>query len=287
MAVNWFEGGRRITKLCMAIAALIGGYVAFFEANEPGLEFYTASPLDEWHLRDEDPEPPATLHGWEVAAEQCEPSETLWTYEIKPKLFRHIRLCYSPGDKSEAEIAEEMAGDDARITEARKEGYSDSEIIDYLYRAWRLENDSKRLDDVQLAASRARDAGENSDAAMLTEEAKRLSAKIDEAREALKHDSTASPDPYEGLGVYEEEAPESSSWWDLRVADFSITPAALAKIEKELPRIEREAFIDHVIEVSSITAYFIGGFWIFSFVIGWIVRGFAGIPRGQDFRLAA
>lgn len=117
---------------------------------------------------------------------------------------RDVRLCFDPSGKSETEIADEMAGDDVRITEARKEGYSDREIIDYL--------------------------------------------------------------------------------WTLHVADFSITPAALAKIEKELPRIKREAFIDHVIEVSSITAYFIGGVWIFSFVIGWIVRGFAGIPRGQDFR---
>lgn len=199
MAVNWFEGGRRITKLCMAIAALIGGYVAFFEANEPKLEFYTASLLDEWHWRvpADPPEP----------ADACSPSETLWAYEIKPSMQRDVRLCFDPSGKSETEIADEMVGDDFRITEARKEGYSDSEIIDYL--------------------------------------------------------------------------------WTLRVADFSITPAALAKIEKELPRIEREAFIDHVIEVSSITAYFIGGFWIFSFVIGWIVRGFAGIPRGQDFRPTA
>jgi len=260
----------------MGVAALIGGYVAYFEFNEPWLEFYTASPLDEWHLRNDDPAPPATLDGWEVAAEQCEPSETLWTYEIRPKLFRHIRLCYSPGDKSEAEIADEMAEDDFKVTEAREAGYSDSEIIDHLYYSWRLKNDSDRLRDVEAAASRARSAGKNSDAAMLSAEADRLRAIIDETQEALRQD-----DPYAGLGTV-----EVGRWWSHRVADFSITPAALTTIEKELPRIERDAFIDHVTEVLSIAAYFIGGFWIFSFVIGWIVRGFAGIPRGQDFRPA-
>lgn len=79
---------------------------------------------------------------------------------------------------------------------------------------------------------------------------------------------------------------EISRYIAQRVADFSITPVALASIEKELPRIEREAFVAHLTEVLSVAAYFIGGLWLFSFVIGWIVRGFAGIPKGQDFRPA-
>lgn len=77
---------------------------------------------------------------------------------------------------------------------------------------------------------------------------------------------------------------EISRYIAQRVADFSITPVALASIEKELPRIEREAFVAHLTEVLSVAAYFIGGLWLFSFVIGWIVRGFAGIQRGKDFR---
>jgi hypothetical protein len=190
----------------MGITALVGAYNAFFEYNPPALEFYTASSVDEWHLRvpAEPPEP----------AEACSPSETLWAYELKPSMRRDVNLCFDPGGKSEAEIADEMAEDDFKVTEA------------------------------------------------------------------LRQD-----DPYAGLGTYEQEA-ESGTWWSHRVADFSITPAALTTIEKELPRMERERLINHVTEVLSIAAYFIGGFWLFSIVIGWIVRGFAGIPRGQDFRPA-
>jgi hypothetical protein len=163
-----------------------------------------------------------------------------------------------------------MAEDEFRIAEAREEGYSDSEIIDYLYKTWRLEEDVNRLKSVEVAASRARGIGDNSDAAMLSQEAERLSARIDKTKEALKNDS-ANPS-------------EAGTWWNVRVEDFEISSDVAATIEKELPRMEREAFLDHVTEVLSITAYFIGGFWLFSFVIGWIVRGFAGIPRGLDFR---
>lgn len=75
-----------------------------------------------------------------------------------------------------------------------------------------------------------------------------------------------------------------SEYVDLRVAAFEIDADTAAKIDKELPRLERGAFFEHAKEVLFITAYFVGGFWIFSFVMGWIIRGFAGIPRGQDFR---
>jgi hypothetical protein len=43
----------------------------------------------------------------------------------------------------------------------------------------------------------------------------------------------------------------------------------------------------HVKDTLLLTAYFIGSLWVFGFVIGWIVRGFAGILRGKDFRQPA
>jgi len=78
--------------------------------------------------------------------------------------------------------------------------------------------------------------------------------------------------------------PEVESYVDRRTAGFELNSEARLKIEKNLPKIERDEWIENSKEVLSITAYFIGGFWIFSFVMGWVIRGFAGIPRGQDFR---
>ena len=78
--------------------------------------------------------------------------------------------------------------------------------------------------------------------------------------------------------------PEVKSYVDRRTAEFELNSEARLKIEKHLPKIERDEWIENSKEVLSIAAYFIGGFWIFSFVMGWVIRGFAGIPRGQDCR---
>lgn len=237
--VNWFEGGRRITKLCMVIAALIGGYSAFFEYRQPALEFSTASPRDAWHPTLAAAEPSA---GWGEASLVCAREEFLSDFEIKPGLVRDVSLCFQPNEAGEIVY------------------FSAAEEAEYLQR-------------VEAAIAQANAAGKLEDAQVLEAEADRL-------RQNMKMGPVRSAQDLS----WEETEVEVSNYVAQRVADFRITPAALAKIDKELPRIEREAFIDHVIEVLSITAYFIAGFWLFSFVIGWIVRGFAGIPRGQDFR---
>jgi hypothetical protein len=141
--------------------------------------------------------------------------------------------------------------------------------IDYFSAA----EEDKYLQRLEAAIAQASAAQKLDDARALAREASRLrhNMKMAQAKSA------------QGLTLEEAEA-EVSNYVAQRVADFSVTPAALATIEKELPRIERERFVDHVTEVLSIAAYFIGGFWLFSFVIGWIIRGFAGIPRGKDHR---
>jgi hypothetical protein len=238
VAVNWFEGGRRITKLCMAIAALIGGYNAFFEYRQPALEFSTASPREAWR-------PTLLAQGapdWAKDPLVCARTEFLSDFEIKPGLVRDVSLCFKPNEEGQIVY------------------FSAAEEASYLER-------------VKAAIAKAEAAGELEDARDLKAEAERLRQNMKKAQIRSAQDLT-----------WEETEFEISNYVAQRVADFNITPVALAGIEKELPRIEREAFIDHVIEVLSITAYFIGGFWLFSFVIGWIVRGFAGIPRGHDFR---
>lgn len=268
MSINWFEGGRRITKLLIAITSLIGAYVLCFEYDRPPVEFSTSSPLDAWHLYLESEDGPEV---GERPANECFPAETLWSYEIKPGLVRDINLCFVSGDKTEAEIASDLAKQvKFDLIGARRAGYTDAEIADYLYTQFRLDNETNRLKAVEAAVSRARVAGETQDVDVLMAEVARLKASIGATKELLKGENTL---------VSQEDG-----WEQGRVADFEITPKMLAVIEKELPRIEREAFFEHAKEVLSTAAYFIGGFWIFSFVIGWIIRGFAGVPRGQDFK---
>lgn len=276
MQVNWFEGGRRITKLCMAIAALIGAYNAFFEYNPPTLEFSAGSPRDAWHPTLMSRDAP----DWAKAPLVCAREEFLSDMEIKPGLVRDVSLCFLPNE----------AGDINYYSLSEENRELDGEIA-YLQK-------------VEAAINRAKAAGQLYDAKELKAEANRLQQNINRAKSKLSGIIVSGPDGnkyvfpegtadavifaalrkrFPALDREEAEA-ELSQYIAQRVADFSITPAALASIEKELPRIEREAFIDHVKEVLSIAAYFVGGFWLFSFVIGWIVRGFAGIPRGQDFR---
>ena len=235
MAINWFEGGRRITWLLMAIPAMIGGYNAFFEYRPPALQFSTGSPRDTWHAS----LPDAYSDLGEL---ECTKEEFLSNYEIKPGLVRDVSLCFQPNEAGEIVY------------------FSAAEEAKYLQR-------------VEAAMSQASTAGELDDARALALEASRLRQYMERAQIRSAQDLTL-----------EETEVEVSNYVHQRVADFSVTPAALASIEKELPRMEREPFIEHVTEVMSISAYFIGGIWIFSFVLGWIVRGFAGIPRGQDFK---
>lgn len=196
----------------------------------------------------------------------------------------------SPRDAWHPTLVAEDAPDWAKapLVCAREESLSDFEIKPGLVRDISLcfqpneegqivyfsaAEEAKYLERVKAAIAKAGAAGELEDARALNAEADRLWQNMKKAQIRSAQDLT-----------WEETEAEISRYIAQRVADFSITPAALAKIEKELPPVERERFVGHVTEVLSIAAYFIGGFWLFSFVIGWIVRGFAGIPRGQDFR---
>lgn len=134
MAVNWFEGGRRITKLCMGGAALIGAYNAYFEYNPPTLEFSTGSPRDAWHPTLDKAYPGSLL---------CAREKFLSDFEIKPGLVRNVSLCFQPNEADEIVY------------------FSAAEEAKYLQR-------------VEAAMSQASTAGELDDARALALEASRL-----------------------------------------------------------------------------------------------------------------
>lgn len=237
MRVNWFEGGRRITKLCIAISALVGAYNSYFEFNPPILEFSTASPRDSWAPS----LVPSDATEWAKTPLVCAHSEDLRNFEIKPGLVRNVSLCF-------------LSNDEGKIIY-----YSGQE-------------EANRLKKLEDAVSRAKASDEPEKARLLSEEAARVRTKL--SKEGLYE---LSGSPYH---------PEVKGYIDQRAAEFEITSPMLPAIDKHLRLVEKEALLMHIKEMLAISAYFIGGFWLFSLVIGWIVRGFAGIPRGQDFRPA-
>ena len=233
--MNWFEGGRRITKLLMATSALIGGYNSYFEINYPPVEFSTKSPRDAWHFNSPD------LYS-DLGELVCPAEEFLYNYEIKPGLVRNVSLCFQPDENGKLII------------------YSTEDELNYLKK-------------VEQAINRAASAGETEDAKILALEAARVRQSIQKANQA-------------GLKTLtdDEFAPDAQGYIKRRAAEFVIDPKVATEIDKTLPKIERKVLFDHLKEMFSLTACFVLGFWLFSFMIGWIVRGFAGIPRGQDFK---
>lgn len=253
----------------MAIAGLIGVYNAFFEYRQPALQFSTGSPRDAWHPNLAAKDAP----DWAKDPLVCAREEFLRDFEIKSGLIRDIELCFAP-EKSDADVVEDFAKQSQYdIASARKEGYTDNQIIDFIYLssiATITFNDGSRHIYQNIP--------ENVKIDQIVARAKKDFPKlrVADVQRAQRGDviqNYISAPAYDGF-----------AWWHHRVDNFMINPKMLALIERELPRIERERFVSHVREVLSIAAYFIGGFWLFSFVIGWIVRGFAGIPRGWDFR---
>jgi len=227
MPVNWFEGGRRITWLLMAIPAMIGGYNAY-DHSPARVMFFTASPRDGWHFD----EFPWTKYG-------CARTVNLDDFEIKDDLVRNIALCF--------------------IQNAQ------GQIIYFSPK-----QETERLKIIAVAKARARISGDMKAFRDLSEESSRV-------REML---AETGANELSG-GEYDQEV---VSYVDRRVSDFAVNPEMLSAIEKRLPEIEKIDLIEHLKTTLSLTAYWMGGIWIFSFVLGWIVRGFAGVPRGQDFK---
>lgn len=68
------------------------------------------------------------------------------------------------------------------------------------------------------------------------------------------------------------------------IANLEITPELRETLEASRSNLKRdkrnEAFAEAVPWVAGMCAFI----WAFTFAMGWIVRGFAGVPRGQDFR---
>jgi hypothetical protein len=282
MPINWFEGGRRITWLLMAIPAMIGGYNAY-DHSPARVEFFTASPRDGWHFDDN----PFS----KFSPNRCAKTEYLTEFQIKDGLVRNISLCFKPNEqgkivyfspKEETERLKKLEVASARAKEPdaarnaaqamRQAGYTEAQIADGLGKSADFDVAGARragYADADIIAKLSAN-GRMSHARALSEEASRVRAVLE------------STGPNELSG--DEYDAEVNNYVNRSVSEFVIYPDMLLSIEKSLPQIEREALVEHVKTTLLFTSYWIGGIWIFSFVLGWIVRGFAGVPRGKDFK---
>jgi len=269
----------------MAIPAMIGGYNAY-DHSPDRVEFFTASPRDGWHFDDN----PFSKYGpWTKYG--CARTKYLTDFQIKDDLVRDIALCFKPNEqgkivyfspKEETERLKKLEVASARAKEPdaarnaaqamRKAGYTEAQIADGLGKSANFDVAGARragYADADIIAKLSAN-GRMSHARALSEEASRVRAALE----------TTGPNELSG-GEYDQEV---VSYVDGSVADFAITPEMLTAIEKSLPQIERDALFEHLKTTLFLTAYWMGGIWIFSFVLGWIIRGFAGVPRGKDFR---
>lgn len=75
-------------------------------------------------------------------------------------------------------------------------------------------------------------------------------------------------------------SPEGSSYIEEKTKNFELPPDAYDKHND----IWWKKKIDDIKETAKILFFTLIGFSIFSFVLGWIIRGFFGINNGSDFR---
>ena len=74
------------------------------------------------------------------------------------------------------------------------------------------------------------------------------------------------------------------AYMDKRKADFVLTPDLIRQIREGTWSLRWNRFAARFKEASPIVFGAMFFLWFLATVVGWIVRGFAGIPSSQDFR---
>ena len=215
MAVNWFEGGRRISKLCMGVVVVAGAATVLWR-DDPSHVLSSRGPTMPWF----------------VSPDACPDSaytRDLWDYDWGGKK-PGLRLCYLP------------------------------------------------MQDGRIPYSVAPTPPEE------------LKRRAEEKRENQSRIAKGEP-PTISLNLpWFYSAPEYDdrvqSYVSESISGLRITPDLATRLRESLSSVRwqdrKEAFNDAFPWVAGICAFL----WAFTFAMGWIIRGFAGIPTGQDFKPA-
>ncbi len=209
MAVNWFEGGRRISSLCIGIVVAAGAATIIWS---------------------NDPDPVLTSRGpglpWFVADRACPDSSyvrEIWDYDWGGK-EPGLRLCFL-------------------TYEGR---------VPYAVAPTPKEEKQKQEREYREAAARGEPP-------------------------AIRFE-----EPW--FYTASEYDPRVETYVSQSIANLRITPGLQKRLEGSAWSVwwrgKRQAFDTAAPWVFGVCA----GIWVFTLVVGWIVRGFAGVPSGQDFR---
>lgn len=204
MAINWFEGGRRISALLIAVP-IIGGLTHVATAGNPYVTIATDGPGEPWY----------------VQTKPCEyPAYTSYpgSRDFGGGISREIELCFHANREGEVPYAKAPAPANAPPPLVRTNP-SEPPAAE---QKWYFFGERYSSEVTQYTSARRRDFE-------LTPELQ------DEAKQTL-----------------------NLSWLAGRTKAF----------REALPWVGGTIF----------------AIWVTTLIVGWIVRGFAGIPTGKDFR---
>jgi hypothetical protein len=222
--VNWFEGGRRISKLLMAVVVGIGAVIVIgVDAETP--TFFIAGPGQPWRFE----------------TKACKsPNYSRYPSDLSVGSESFV-LCFEA--LSNGKIPYAVAPEPENAARARKE-------------------------------QEARDAAED--------------AADEKAREARGEPQppplirvVETPRWYYGGDPYDEPA---ATYIDGQVRAFQLTPQRQEQVRNSATRRQWAARVEAFTDGAPWVIGIVAAVWVLTAVIGWIVRGFAGVPMGSDFR---
>lgn len=213
--VNWFEGGRRISKLLMVIVLGVGAFVLIDTTHEIAT-FATTGPSDPWHFE----------------SQGCTyPNDSRFVTDSDVSAAgESVELCFKTLQNGEIPYAIAPEPADAALARVKQEAQDKAAIA---------RGDPPPVRPMQ--PSNWYYSGNSLDEQVMS---------------------------------YENEREKS----------FRLTPEMAQQVrdssDSRLWAARREAFRSGAPWVFGIIAFI----WVVTAVIGWIVRGFTGVPRGSDFR---
>ena len=221
--VNWFEGGRRISKLLMVVVLGLGAF-GVISATADTATFFTAGPDQPWRFE----------------AKACQyPNDFRTVSDVDVSAAgESVQLCFETLQNGKIPYA--VAPEPAGATQVRKE---------------------------REAREAAEAAAEDN---ALIAQGKPPPIRVVEI-----------PRWYYNGNTFDEQV---MSYEEQREQSFRLTPEMAQQVRESsssrLWAARREAFRSGAPWVFGIIAFI----WVFTAVMGWIVRGFAGVPQGSDFR---
>lgn len=210
MAINWFEGGRRISHLLMGIVGA-GGAIHVIWGSTAVILYESASPDEEWRL----------------TTDECRGhTEYIGSQTFRGNDTRSVLLCFTETPRGNIRTAIAPAPTPAPSANSTPAPSISPPAVSVI----------------------------------------------------------VPPSPSKWYFENTEYSESGTNYIAARKADFAMTHERVDEAQRKLSEIGRAATWRRFKEALPWVGGFIFGIWIVTSVFGWIIRGFAGIPQGRDFK---